>query len=217
MRKWGRSLGALWDLECILHYIWGHLLARLLKSESWHGTSPDVRKQSPFFTYDICQTCKRVLLCFPLNCRMSHFSDYNLPYDISPNTYTPIFRVVSCPCLLLHVSSADSNITWWLNFTMCEKTPFFSGFLIWINYVKVIYFVIKIFRVIGGVIIPESLQSNILFSVLNINVTETQVCLSIDAYTIRLPPPEVPRILISVINFTIFTIYLTDFLLLLTC
>lgn len=70
---------------------------------------------------------------------------------------------------------------------------------------------------IGGVIIPESLQSNILFSVLNINVTETQVCLSIDAHTIRLPPPEVPHILISVINFTMFTIYLIDFLLLLTC
>lgn len=113
---------------------------------AWYGS--DLRRQSPFFTYDRCQTCKRVL-CFPLNCRMSHFSDYNLPYDISPNTYTPTFRVVSCPCLLLHVSSADSNITWWLDFTTCEKIPFFSGFLIWISYVKVIAFVIKTFRVMG--------------------------------------------------------------------
>ncbi|XP_074195940.1 uncharacterized protein C18orf63 homolog [Rhinolophus sinicus] len=33
--------------------------------------------------------------------------------------------------------------------------------------------------------------------VLNINVTETQVCLSIDAYTIRLPPPELREFGIS--------------------
>lgn len=44
--------------------------------------------------------------------------------------------------------------------------------------------------------------------VLDINVTETQVCLSIEAYTVRLPPPEVPHILISIVNFTTFTIYL---------
>lgn len=32
------------------------------------------------------------------------------------------------------------------------------------------------------------------FPVLDINVTETQVCLSIEVYTIRLPPPEVQNI-----------------------
>ena len=32
---------------------------------------------------------------------------------------------------------------------------------------------------------------------LDINVTSTQVCLSIEAHTIRLPPPQVPHIFIS--------------------
>ncbi|KAG8504382.1 putative protein C18orf63 [Galemys pyrenaicus] len=41
------------------------------------------------------------------------------------------------------------------------------------------------------VIIPESSQLNVLFSVLDINVTETHICLSVEVYTIRLPPPEV--------------------------
>ncbi|GAB1301915.1 Predicted gene, 17266 [Apodemus speciosus] len=48
---------------------------------------------------------------------------------------------------------------------------------------------------LDGILTPENMVNS--FSVLDINVTETQVCLSIEVYTIRLPPPELQEFDIS--------------------
>lgn len=125
MRKQGRRLAALWSVIYVPVYLRAFVSKRLLKSEVWDGTSPDLRRRwSPFFTYNRCQTCKRYLLSFPLNCGMTCFSYCKRSLWRPTSTHThPHICVVSYLCLLFDVSSADCQILYGddLNFTMCGK------------------------------------------------------------------------------------------------